>query len=101
MPPLTKTEADVLLKEVPGWMLSSDAKKISREFTFPDFKSALSFVDRVGEVAEVEGHHPDILLAYGRVRIKLWTHAVNGLSENDFITAAKVSELLHLSPEVR
>ena len=94
MPPLSRVEADALLREVPEWLLAADTKKISREFKFSDFKSALAFVNRVGEVAEAEGHHPDIFLAYGRVRIELWTHAVCGLSENDFIVAAKISRLL-------
>ena len=94
MPALTRAEADVLLREVPGWMLADDTKKISREFTFPDFKSALSFVDRIGEIAELEGHHPDLFLAYSRVRIELFTHAVGGLSENDFILAAKIDATL-------
>ncbi|MDO8469691.1 MAG: 4a-hydroxytetrahydrobiopterin dehydratase [bacterium] len=94
-PPLTRNEADALLAQAPGWTLTPDGKKISREFIFPDFKSALAFVDRVGAAAEAEGHHPDVFLAYGMVRIELWTHAVNGLSENDFILAAKINALIH------
>lgn len=93
MPALSKVEADVLLTQVPGWLLAADAKKIHREFKFPDFKSALAFVDRVGEIAEAEGHHPDVFLAWGKVGIELFTHAVGGLSENDFILAAKINEL--------
>jgi 4a-hydroxytetrahydrobiopterin dehydratase len=64
-----------------------------RIFKFPDFKSALAFVDRVGTLAEEQGHHPDILLGWGKVEITLWTHAVNGLTESDFILAAKIDRL--------
>lgn len=70
-------------------------KKIRKEFTFPDFKSALAFVNKVGDIAESEGHHPDIQLGWGRVGIELWTHAINGLSENDFIVAAKIDQFAH------
>lgn len=66
---------------------------IVRTLKFPDFKSALAFVNRVGELAEQQGHHPDVLLAWGKVEITLWTHAVNGLTESDFILAAKIDEL--------
>jgi 4a-hydroxytetrahydrobiopterin dehydratase len=64
-----------------------------RTFKFPDFKSALAFVNRVGAVAEEQGHHPDILLAWGKAEITLWTHAVDGLTESDFILAAKIDQL--------
>ncbi len=67
---------------------------ITRNFKFPDFRSALAFVNRVGELAEEQGHHPDILLGWGRVEVTLWTHAVDGLTESDFILAAKIDQLL-------
>ena len=67
---------------------------IVRSYKFPDFKSALAFVNRVGEIAEEQGHHPDILLGWGKVEITLWTHAVDGLTESDFILAAKIDQLL-------
>ncbi len=70
-----------------------DEHHLSREFTFEDFKQALAFVDRVGELAEQENHHPDIYLTYGKVRIELWTHKVGGLHENDFVLAAKIDSL--------
>lgn len=95
VPPLSCIEAETLLMQVPGWLLAADTKRISREFKFSDFKSALAFTNQVGGIAEAEGHHPDIFLAYGRVHIDIWTHAVNGLSENDFILAAKIGQLLH------
>jgi len=66
---------------------------LHREFRFPDFKQALDFVNRVGSIAEQEGHHPDILLAWGKVGITLWTHTIDGLTESDFILAAKVDRL--------
>lgn len=93
MPPLNKTEAEVLLKQVPGWTLSGDGKWLSRDFKFKDFAEALAFVDKVGAIAESEGHHPDIQLGWGKATIELTTHAIDGLSENDFILAAKTDEL--------
>lgn len=66
---------------------------IVRTYKFPDFKSALAFVIRVGDLAEEQGHHPDILLAWGKVEVTIWTHAVDGLTESDFILAAKIDEL--------
>ena len=66
---------------------------IVREYKFPDFRSALAFVNKVGELAEEQGHHPDIALGWGRVEITTWTHAVNGLTESDFILAAKIDRL--------
>ncbi len=71
-----------------------DQHHIVRTCKFPDFKSALAFVNQVGELAEEQGHHPDILLAWGKVEITIWTHAVNGLTESDFILAAKIDQLL-------
>ncbi len=71
-----------------------EQKKIRKEFKFKDFKEALNFVNQVGELAEQENHHPDISLAWGKVVIELSTHAINGLSENDFILAAKIEQML-------
>ncbi|MBI4137360.1 4a-hydroxytetrahydrobiopterin dehydratase [Candidatus Roizmanbacteria bacterium] len=70
-----------------------DQKKIKREFKFKNFKEAMVFVNRVAELAESEGHHPDIYIFYNKVRLELWTHAIGGLSINDFIMAAKVEKL--------
>jgi len=67
---------------------------IVRTFKFPDFKSALAFVNRVGAVAEEQWHHPDIVLAWGKVEITIWTHAIDGLTESDFILAAKIDNLI-------
>jgi 4a-hydroxytetrahydrobiopterin dehydratase len=63
------------------------------DLTFPDFRGALKFVNRVGELAEEQGHHPDILLAWGKVDITTWTHKINGLTESDFVLAAKIDQL--------
>jgi 4a-hydroxytetrahydrobiopterin dehydratase len=93
MPPATRDEAELLLKQINGWTLSGDARWISKEFIFKDFKEALAFTDKVGAIAEREGHHPDIQLSWGKVVIELTTHAIKGLSQNDFIIAAKVDQI--------
>lgn len=94
--PLTAQEAKAYLRDVPGWDVSGDHRIISRVWVLQDFGEALQFVNRVGELAEAENHHPDMFLhAYRRVRIELTTHAINGLSENDFILAAKINALEH------
>ena len=90
---LTASEAHIFMEHVPQWMLATDAKQISRTFTFSDFAQALEFTNKVGQLAESEGHHPDIFLSWGKVTIQLWTHAVGGLSENDFILAAKIDKI--------
>lgn len=89
VPPLTGAALEPYLKEVKGWHVVEN-KKIMKEFTFPDFKNALAFVNKVGDIAEAEGHHPDIQLGWGKVVVELSTHAIGGLSENDFILAAKI-----------
>jgi 4a-hydroxytetrahydrobiopterin dehydratase len=78
---------------VPGWELQPDEQKLVRSFKFKDFKEAMAFVNRVADLAEAEGHHPDILISWNRVRLELTTHAIKGLSENDFIMAARIGEL--------
>jgi 4a-hydroxytetrahydrobiopterin dehydratase len=91
-PPLTGKELEALAKEVPQWKVVN-GHHITREFTFPDFRQALAFVNRVGEVAEEQGHHPDILLSWGKAAVTTWTHKVDGLTESDFILAAKIDRL--------
>ena len=93
VPSLTGTNLEKLKKELPNWTVVNN-HHLFRQFRFPDFKQALAFVNQVGEIAESEGHHPDILLAWGKVEITLWTHTVDGLTENDFILAAKIDTLL-------
>ena len=88
IPPLGKSEVEKLLAQLDGWSL--DGKWITKEFSFKNFVTAMQFVNRVADVAEGEGHHPDIHIHYNRVRFDIWTHAIDGLSENDFILAAKI-----------
>jgi 4a-hydroxytetrahydrobiopterin dehydratase len=76
----------------PGWQIV-DEHHLERELGFPDFASALAYVNRVGAVAEEEGHHPDLYLAWGKVRITLYTHKIDGLTRSDFVLAAKIDRL--------
>ena len=100
--PFDREEAEVLLKELngspdakgSGWRLSDDARQISKEFKFKNFADALAFTNKIGAIAEGEGHHPDIELSWGRVGVSLTTHAIKGLSENDFILAAKIDNIV-------
>jgi len=93
--PLTRDEATVLLRHLSDWTLADDATLLSKEYVFDDFAQALAFLERVGALAEAEGHHPDIhLTQYRHLRLELYTHAIGGLSRNDFILAAKVDSLL-------
>lgn len=77
-----------------GWQVI-DEHHLEKSYGFPDFKSALLFTNQVGDIAEQEGHHPDIHLSYGKVKLIIWTHKIDGLSESDFILAAKCDELIH------
>ncbi|MBZ5599936.1 MAG: 4a-hydroxytetrahydrobiopterin dehydratase [Acidobacteriia bacterium] len=92
VPALKGDGLEKLHREVPLWKVVNE-HHITRAFVFPDFKQALDFVNRVGAVAEQQGHHPDILLAWGRAEVTLWTHKVDGLTESDFIMAAKIDQL--------
>jgi 4a-hydroxytetrahydrobiopterin dehydratase len=92
VPPLAGTALATLQEQVPGWHVVGD-HHLRKVFTFPDFRKALDFVNRVGDVAETEGHHPDLYLAWGRVEVKIWTHKIDGLTESDFILAAKIDRL--------
>ncbi len=94
VPPMTEAEARTLLAELDSnWTLADGAAKLERTFRFPNFADALAFVNRIGELAEAQGHHPDIELGWGRVRVTLLTHKIGGLSESDFILAAKTDAL--------
>ena len=91
--PLTREQFSSYLEQVPDWKVRED-KYIDREFQFSDFPEALKFVNQVGEIAEDEGHHPDILLhSWNKVKITLWTHAIGGLSINDFVVASKIDRI--------
>ena len=95
VPTLTDGEVALLLPEVPEWRVDvvEGVKRIHREFRFKDFRSALGFAVQVGELAEREQHHPELHLAWGKVRIETWTHKIRGLHQNDFILAAKIDAL--------
>lgn len=90
VPPLERAAAERYLKEVPEWTLADD--RIRRRFAFKNFVAAQAFVNRVGELAEQEGHHPDICFGWGYCEVTLYTHKIKGLHENDFIMAAKIDE---------
>jgi len=93
VPPMEPAEAEHLLSQLgSGWELTAVSPGITglrKTYRFKDFREALDFVDRVGAIAEEQGHHPDIQLAWGRVTIDIWTHKIKGLTESDFIFAAK------------
>lgn len=93
MPPLREAEVEILRKQVDNWR-NINNKKIAKDFTWSDFTEALNFVNQVGEIAEAENHHPDICLYdYKKVTITTTTHAIGGLSNNDFIIAAKIDQI--------
>ena len=92
VPALSGTELANLQAQVPGWNVVGE-HHLRKVYAFPDFRTALGFVNRVGETAETEGHHPDLYLSWGRVEVKIWTHKIDGLTESDFILAAKIDEL--------
>ena len=92
--PLTTEQVQELLPSVSEWKLSPDRKRIRREWRVRDFMTALDFFQRIAQIAEAEDHHPDLHLTdYRKVAIEIWTHAVGGLTENDFILAAKIDQL--------
>lgn len=92
VPPVSRAEAQALLTDLEGWSLAADSKRISRHWVAKNFMTAIGFFNKVAELAEEEGHHPDLHLeGYRRVTIDLTTHAIDGLSENDFIMAAKIN----------
>ena len=91
--PFSKNKAKEFVAEVSGWELSRDAKRISKEFTFRDFRRTMRFIDRAASLAMTEEHYPDIHIFCDRVIFDLWTPSIDGLSENDFIVAAKIDKL--------
>ncbi|MDP2638395.1 MAG: 4a-hydroxytetrahydrobiopterin dehydratase [Candidatus Levybacteria bacterium] len=94
IPPFSEEKENELIKEIPNWILLRDGDhRLRRQFKFNDFKEAINFVNKVAEVANKEDHHPDICIFYNKVQLDLFTHAVGGLSENDFIMASKISKL--------
>ncbi len=92
VPPLEEGKVNELLAQLDGWAVEK-GHHLTRSLSFGDFKTALSFVNKVGDVAEEQGHHPDIHLAWGMVKVETWTHKIDGLTESDFILAAKIDRL--------
>lgn len=97
-PPMSIESARELVQQVPGWSL--EESRLARRFRFKHFVDAMAFVNRVAALAEAEGHHPDIYISWNRVRLELTTHAIKGLSDNDFIMAAKINELSGAQPSI-
>lgn len=91
-PPFTPEQAAEYMPQVPNWELR-DGKSLRRRFRFRGFRESMAFVNQMADLAEAEGHHPDFYVNYNRVRVDLTTHAIGGLSENDFIMAAKIDQL--------
>src|ERR1051326_1334755 len=100
VPPLKGHELERFAKELGGGWRIENEHHLEKEYKFKDFREALEFTNRVGELAEAQGHHPDIYLAWGKVKLTIWTHKVNGLTESDFVLAAKADKL-HRSEERR
>ncbi len=94
VPTLTRAEAEAMLPQVPGWELAADAKSIHRRFEFKGFYKTMSFVNAMAWIANAENHHPDFTTGYNYCEVTFTTHAIDGLSDNDFICAAKVNALL-------
>ncbi len=92
VPKLSEEERGTLLTEISGWQIVED-HHLKKRYSFADFSAALEFVNRVGQVAENEGHHPDISFGWGYAEISIWTHKIDGLSQNDFILAAKIDSI--------
>jgi len=92
-PPLRGAALAELSRQLPDWEVVRE-HHLSRTYSFPDFAKALAFVNRVGAIAEQQGHHPDIHLAWGKARVEIWTHSIDGLSESDFVLAAKCDETM-------
>ena len=97
IPPLQPDKIEKMMNIVEDWKLSSGPDRIVKMYKFKDFKQAMAFVNKVANIAEQEGHHPDISISWNKVTLTLWTHAINGLHENDFIMAAKIDEMLEKS----
>jgi 4a-hydroxytetrahydrobiopterin dehydratase len=94
VPPIAENEARRLSEAVPSWALLQNGTRLVRRFEFQDFREAMKFVNRVADLAEAEGHHPDFAIHWNKVELTLWTHKIGGLHENDFILAAKIDRLL-------
>ena len=94
IPPLKGKELTALLEKLDGGWIIAGEHHLEKEYKFKNFRDALDFTNRVGEIAEAQGHHPDIYLAWGKVKITVWTHKIDGLTESDFVLAAKADAAL-------
>jgi len=92
VPPVEGEELEQLKAQVPGWQVVN-GHHLTKTYRFPDFRTALDFVNKAGAIAEDEGHHPDLLLTWGKVEVTTWTHKIDGLTESDFILAAKLDQI--------
>jgi 4a-hydroxytetrahydrobiopterin dehydratase len=92
VPPLKGDALNALQKELPDWEVVGE-HHLHKAFRFPDFQKALDFVNRTGAIAEEQAHHPDILLAWGRAEVTIFTHKIDGLTESDFVLAAKINQV--------
>jgi 4a-hydroxytetrahydrobiopterin dehydratase len=93
VPPLSAEAVAGYLGQIEGWT-AADNHHLTKTYEFVDFKEALAFVNRIGDMAEQQGHHPDLHLSWGKVRVEVWTHKIDGLTESDFVFAAKCDTLL-------
>ena len=99
IPPMAKSRAEALLQELDnGWRLNLDGH-LERAYTFKNFAQAMAFANKVADIAEDEGHHPDLHIAWGKCRVEIWTHKIRGLTESDFYFAAKVDRAFKASNE--
>ena len=92
VPAVQGEQLEELKAQVPGWQVVN-GHHLTKIYTFPDFRTALDFVNKAGAIAEQEGHHPDLLLSWGKVEVTTWTHKIDGLTESDFILAAKIDQV--------
>jgi 4a-hydroxytetrahydrobiopterin dehydratase len=93
IPPLTREQAELFHAQAPDWQLAEEAHRIERSFRFRNFREALTFVQEIGELAEAEGHHPNIGFGWGNATVSLQTKKIKGLHENDFIMATKIDRI--------
>ena len=93
VPPLTPDKCQEYRKFIKNWELVGDNQKITKKFKFKDFRQAIDFVNKVADIANQEDHHPNIHIFYNKVELELWTHAIGGLSDNDFIMASKIDKI--------
>jgi 4a-hydroxytetrahydrobiopterin dehydratase len=94
VPPVKGAELARLARELDGGWQVVEERQLEKEYQFKDFRGALGFTNKIGELAEAQGHHPDIYLAWGKVKLTIWTHKINGLTESDFVLAAKADRLM-------